>query len=238
MFRLSIAAALLLVVGSAAHAQGKLEIVGGDRYDWGTVRPGKLTAVIELKNTGSGELKIEEVRPTCYCTVAPLDKNLLKPGEIAKIDVTMDVTTKSGVMERTIIIRSTDSSRPKQILHLKATVKRDITVTPSDYLTVLDARQGVESVASAVSITNTGTETITIYPPDSVMGGAKVRFEMTEPKELKPGEMLEVRAHVTPLEPNKLDGTIWLRTTSTDIPVVELKLAGVFLPQSGEQTGK
>jgi hypothetical protein len=50
--------------------------------------------------------------------------------------------------------------------------------------------------------------------------------------------MLEVRAHVTPLEPNKLDGTIWLRTTSTDIPVVELKLAGVFLPQSGEQTGK
>ena len=232
---LSIAAVLFLVTGAMARAQGKLEIVGGDHYDWGTVQPGKLTTTVEVKNVGTGDLKIVEVRPTCFCTVAPIDKDLLKPGEIAKIDVTMDVTTKTGVMERAVIIRSSDSSQPKQVLHLKATIKRDLTLSPSDYFIVIDARQGVESLASAISISNSGTEAVTIYPPDTVIGRAKVRLEMTEPKTLKPGEAMEVRAHITPLERDRLQGSVRLRTTSVDMPTLELKLSGMFLPEEEQQ---
>ena len=83
LIRTLFAAAVVTVCASAAaSAQGTLEIIGGDTYDWGTVAPGKLTTTVEVKNTGAQDLKITEVRPGCGCTAAPIDKNLLNPNEI------------------------------------------------------------------------------------------------------------------------------------------------------------
>src|SRR5437667_12794840 len=71
-------------IDTSAKAQpvGKIEIVGGDTYNWGNVQPGELKATIQVKNTGQGDLKITDVHPGCGCTVtSPIDKNPLKPGE-------------------------------------------------------------------------------------------------------------------------------------------------------------
>ena len=46
------AVALIFVMAGAAYAQGKIEVVGGDTYDWGAVSPAKLKSVIEVKNVG------------------------------------------------------------------------------------------------------------------------------------------------------------------------------------------
>src|SRR5687768_6438622 len=60
--------ALLILAGGSALAQGKVEVVGGDRYDWGRVAPGNLTATIVVRNAGTGVLNISRVQPGCGCT--------------------------------------------------------------------------------------------------------------------------------------------------------------------------
>jgi len=233
---LSTVAASLLLCSGALHAQGKLEIVGGDTHDWGTVAPAKLTTVVKVKNVGSGDLNVLEVRPTCLCTIAPIDKNLLKPGEVAQINITLDASSKSGLVERNIIIRSNDSSNPQQTLHLRATIKRDLTLTPANYLVVQGGRKGVESPATAIVITNTSDAPITIFSPGAPQGNVKARFEMPPQKELKPGEQLELKAFITPLDAAGMSGNIKVKTTSQQTPFIELVIAGTMAQDDKSQS--
>ena len=225
-------AAIAVSAGSIASAQGKLEIVGGDTYDWGTVAPGKLTTTVEVKNTGGEELKITEVRPGCGCTAAPIDKNLLKPGEVGKINITLDVTTRTGPVEKTVSITSSDSAQAVRILHLKANIKRAVTFTPSQYFVVTEGKMGVESPATSIRIANTSDAPLTIYPPEFGQGNVKVRFDLKEKKELKPGEEYELKAYVTPTETETLYGSAKMKTSSTESPSVDLTISGTMSRQT------
>lgn len=225
----AVAAAVVLYGGVAVHAQSKMEIVGGDTYDWGTVAPGKLQTVVQVKNVGTQELKINEVRPSCGCTAAPIDKNLLQPGEIGKISITLDVSSRSGPVEKTITITSNDSTAPVRTLHLKADVHRAITVTPMQYMLVNDGKVGVASQASAMMIKNTSDKPITIYPPELVPGGnIGVVFNLSAKRDLKPGEEFELKATVTPKEERSLYGTAKMKTTSTEMPVIDFTINGTM----------
>jgi hypothetical protein len=233
------AAVVAVCASAAASAQGKLEIIGGDTYDWGTVAPGKLTTTVEVKNIGNGDLKISEVRPGCGCTAAPIDKNLLKEGEIGKINITLDVTARTGPVEKTVSITSSDSSQAVRILHLKANIKRAITFTPSQYFVVTEGKMGVESPATAIRIANTSDAPITIYPPEFTNGNVKVRFDLKEKKDLKPGEEYELKAYVTPLEGETLYGAAKMKTSSNESPSIDLTISGTMArptPQTSQST--
>lgn len=236
-YALAIAAVGSLGAG-ALHAQGTLEIQGGDTHDWGLVAPGRLTTIVKLKNVGSGTLNISEVRPTCLCTVAPIDRNMLEPGEIAHIDVTLDVTGKSGLVERNIVIRSSDSANPQRILRLKASVKRDLTITPSSYLVLNGGKKDLESAADPIVITNTSSAPITLYPPSAPQGNLKARFDMKEPRELKPGEQLELKGFITPLDAKSVSGTIKMKTSSPQFTFIDLVVTGTMAPEDKSQSSR
>jgi hypothetical protein len=214
-----------------AYAQPKLEIVGGDTHDWGKVKPGKLTTVVQVKNAGTTELKISKVQPACGCTAAPIDKDLLKPGEIGKISITLDVTSRSGPVDKTVSIESNDSSAPMRTLHLKADVRRDITVTPMQYMMVTDGKVGVETPASVVKIKNTGDAPFKIDVPQLVDGATfGVRFDLKESRELKPGEEFELKAYVTPKDSKSITGTIKMKTSNSEMPSIDIPITGTMAP--------
>jgi len=235
--RMLLAAAVVAVGASAAaQAQGKIEIVGGDTYNWGTVAPGKLKTVVEVKNVGMGDLSITQVRPSCGCTAAPIDKNLLKPGETGKISITLDVVSRTGPIEKTITITSSDSTSPIRVLKLVADVKRSLVFTPSAAtLVVNEGKLNAESPATTVRLANASDAPFTVYPPELTKGKLKVRFDMTEPKELKPGEELEVKAYVTPLDKESIYGTVTMKTTNKEYPSVDLYIAGTLAAPADAQ---
>lgn len=230
MIRGGIAAvALAFVAGATAFAQPKMDIIGGDTHDWGTVAPGKLTTVVELKNVGNSELKIADVRPGCGCTAAPIDKNLLAPGEVGKISITLDVSQRSGPVDKIVTITSNDSTAPSRVLHLKADVRRAITCTPMQYMLVTNATKGVETASSPMTIKNTSDAPITFEVPTLADGGnISVRFDMTAPKTLKPGEEFPLVAHVTPKEATSLYGVIKVKTSNTEMPTFDVSLSGTM----------
>jgi uncharacterized membrane protein len=227
--RILATAALALVAGTVAYAQPKLEIVGGDTHDWGTVAPGKLTAAVQVKNTGNVDLKITDVHPGCGCTAAPIDKNLLKPGEIGTINITLDVTSRTGPTEKIVTITSNDSTNVSRVLHLKADVHRAVTVTPMQYMLVNNANLGAEAAATAITIKNTSDAAFTVQAPKlSADANFAARFDMKGSKELKPGEQFELKTFVTPKDAQSIIGTISLKTSSTETPSIDIPVSGTM----------
>ena len=123
----------VLMIASVAYAQPKLEIVGGNSYDWGKVGPkdSPLKTKVKIKNTGNEQLIITNVKPSCGCTTAPLDKDKLNPGEVATIDVSFNVGSRAGVNSKTIRISSNDPANSTTIFRLSADVQKEVTVSPA-----------------------------------------------------------------------------------------------------------
>ncbi|KXK58023.1 MAG: DUF1573 domain-containing protein [Chlorobi bacterium] len=225
-------AALALVTASATAQQqpGKIEIVGGATYDWGNVAPGDLKATIEVKNVGEGVLNVKEVRPGCGCTAAPIDKNILNPGEVGKISVTLRASTSTGPLQKSITVTSDDPQTPVTIIYLKANVKRPFRVDP-DWISVLNGKVGVES-AVTVNIQNTGEEELMIFPPEANVT-ATVRFDLTTPKNLKPGESTPLTVFVTPTKTGPIAGQVKIKTSSKEMPEKAVDVVGSDVTAAG-----
>ena len=76
---------VLLTISVFAQAGPKV-IIQPEKYDFGEVTEGKVLSYdFTIKNGGSDVLQIKDVRPTCGCTVAKIDKKELKKGESTKL---------------------------------------------------------------------------------------------------------------------------------------------------------
>jgi hypothetical protein len=231
MIRAAGAAIALILATGAASAQPKLEIVGGDTHDWGKVKPAKLTAVVEVKNAGNADLNITEVRPGCSCTATLIDKNILKPGEIARINVSLEASNHAaGPIEKNVTITSNDSANTHRILNLKADIYRAVTVLPAQYLLVNNATKGTEITASPLTIKNTGDAAFTVQVPKLTNGNVKMRFDMKEARQLKPGEQLVLTAYVTPQDVQSIMGNVTIATSDKDTPSLDIRLSGTMAP--------
>ena len=200
-------------VAGDPSAPPTLEIVGGDTIDWGEVGGGELEQELRLVNAGGGTLEILNIKPSCGCTTAPIDKDKLASGEEATVKVTMDVATRTGPTQKTITITTNDSTQPNRLVYLKANVVRDIAAEPSHFL--ISGVQPGETGSSTINIVNTGTEPITVQPP-KLAGSTlmRVTFDMTAPATIAPGDSLAVTASATAPDPKPTSVPVTFATDS------------------------
>lgn len=117
-----LALALAWLPASAAAPRALLS-VDPDGFDFGTVRQHRaLHKEFTLRNDGDAELAIREVATDCGCAVAELARERLGPGESVALRVTLQLRNERGRVERRVLIRSNDASRPVYTLRLVATV--------------------------------------------------------------------------------------------------------------------
>lgn len=107
-----------------------------------------------LKNTGAADLEIKKVQPACGCTTAELDKNIIPPGDSAKIAAKLSLAGRSGEVQKTILIESNDQANPALQLAIKGIVGNEFQVTPP-ILILHQPAQG-EPATGAVQITSNG----------------------------------------------------------------------------------
>lgn len=207
--------ALMLFFPVLLLAQPKIEIVGGDSYDWGTVKPTQdpLKAKVKIKNVGNEVLKITEVKPGCGCTTAPLDKNELKPGEEATLDVTLRIAGYSGNVVKSIRIASNDPNNPSKYLYLKANVFHPISVTPTSYFAFNEMTVGQEATAK-VTLKNNTNESIIIS--DVQVAPENLNVNLPKKLTLKAGESYEIVAKVVPDKKGYFNCTIKMKTSNPD----------------------
>jgi len=203
------------------NAQPKLEIIGGDTFNWNNVTPREspLKATIILKNTGKERLLIDHVRPSCGCTAVLLDTNQLEPGQTAKLDVKLNVANKPGSVEKSVSIASNDPVNPNVNLYLKAVVHVDIEVSPYQYFNFNQMKLG-EETSSKVKLINHSKMNITFFDISITPDYVKVNL----PKELvlKPNEEFEIIASVTPKVKGYFGCSLKLKSSHPEYPLIEI----------------
>lgn len=138
---LAVTITLLLLVQSGCQEQTKSPDVSKAEetpritfeetaYDFGEVSSSrKYTGQFIFSNTGSGILKINEVKKCCGAVVK-LDKEELAPGESGTLKVEYTANPRSGSIYRLIRVYSNDETKPKVELTIKAKIVQKISYKP------------------------------------------------------------------------------------------------------------
>lgn len=245
--------AVLGFVATTSFAQPKLEIVGGESYDWGKVKPppeGHLEAEIKMKNVGDRAMKITEVRPGCGCTKTDPDKFELAPGEVSTMKVKLNISpAQSGPITKNITVSWADLDGMKAqatfradgtpmpvgadttvrsgYVWLKADIQRALMFTPSMYFSFVDLKVGQESSAK-MEIINNSDQDITFS--DWTTEGGLVCNQATRVT-LKPTQKMEVSVKLVPTAKGNYAGGVKVKTTNPENADLDLKAYG-FVQES------
>ena len=91
-------------------------------YNFGRITEGdEVEHEFTFTNTGTGNLIITSVKPSCDCTVPTWPRRPIKPGQSNKIKVIYKSKGKSGMQHRTIEVLA-NSTPNKRILSIDAEV--------------------------------------------------------------------------------------------------------------------
>ena len=217
-------ALLLTAAAGSALAQGKVEIVGGDRYDWGTVSPGQLKTTIVVRNAGNDVLNISRVQPSCGCTSSPIDKNVLQPGETGSIAVTLNATG-NGPIVKMLTVYSDAPGDTAHAIQLAATIRQKIAYEGNNFFLLNEAKPKAVNNAT-ITIINNGDENLTIFPPTLVTGNVDVKFPLKKKTVIKPGGRLELKAQIIPRAVGPMNGEVAVKTSSTETPELRFNIWG------------
>lgn len=228
MKKITLFAGMFLLFTISVFAQPKIEIIGGDTYNWGDVKlsEGPLKATVKLKNTGNEELIIQNVKPSCGCTTAPLDKDRLKPGETAKVDITLKIS-HGGPISKNIRVASNDPNVPNKNLTIKANVIEMLKIEPTSYIRFQELQVGKESMAS-LSLFNNDKIPMKVKKSDIEPSYMIVNFVTAKGEVLNneaviaPGQKIDVRVKVTPQASGYFKSKINLTSDHPDHKSIEI----------------
>lgn len=108
---MTVRSALLVLAATFAaglHAAPKIEC-DQPKYDFGTsLNDQTIEHVFTLRNAGDEELVIQNVQPSCGCTLAELGDRNLAPGETTTVKARLDLTNRLGRQDKHISVFSND----------------------------------------------------------------------------------------------------------------------------------
>lgn len=220
MKRIILLVSLFALTAAVLSAQPKLEIENGNEYNWGKVKPDNspLKAKVKIYNNGNAELVITNVRPGCGCTTAPLDKYKIPPGDFANLDITLNVSSNTGSVIKSILIESNDSERKSFHYYLKAIIDRAIEVNPQ-FLAYNELYSGKEASAKTI-LKNTTANNIIITGIEVQPATLKTNLKVNDI--IPSNGELALEAILTPTSTGMNNIKVTLKTNCPDAPTIEI----------------
>jgi uncharacterized protein (DUF58 family) len=127
-FVLFLALALLGLLALAACSSGEPQIdLETTRLELGDVPNGQVVErEVTVRNTGTGELVVEEISTSCGCTSATLEPMQLAPGESGVLHIEFDSGAHgeelTGPLVRQVFLNSNDPAQPEATVELSVNV--------------------------------------------------------------------------------------------------------------------
>lgn len=196
------------VPAHSGDAQPRIEATPMN-VDLGTIDEGvRSKAIYNIKNTGTAELVIFDVKPTCGCTVASLSSKKVAPGDTATLEAIYDSHNANGGVRRFINIQSNDPKNSTLTLGISANViaKPAPEINFSVYnATNLQLASGGTATRS-ITVTNTGQLDLVIDEVTTSQGAAALLGSISAPAgkttkgalTLKPGESKKLEITISP----------------------------------------
>ncbi len=160
-------------------------------WDFGHIpKTGKVVHTYQIKSVGEDTLIIAKVRTTCGCTSAPLSKDILAPGETARLDVIFDPAKITvGETTKRLHVVCNDPNNPLAEIRFRAKIGDGsslVKITPAfvDFDTVL---AGAETVRT-LTIENTSGEKLSLTRVEGP--GDDVKLDLKN-QVLQPGQIIQ-----------------------------------------------
>jgi hypothetical protein len=197
-----------------------------NEYDFGKIVSGEqVKYAFVVSNAGDQTLVISRVAPGCHCTSVLNHCDKVEPGKTGEISLQFDSGAFHGPITRSIAVTSNDKIAPVQTVYLKGTIWRPIEVNPQfAYITV-----GSETASNASTIVHISVQydkPVTLSDPTSVNGAFKAEL-----KPITPGKEYDLTIYaMPPLPPGSTTGTIAVKTSLTNMPVLNVTTIAIVQP--------
>lgn len=113
-------------------AQAPRLVVAPSEYRFGVVSRGTVVrATYKLYNVGEGILQIQEIKPSCSCSVLEWERRDLKPGDSLQIQVSFNTAGKIGPQRKTFTVLSNASNSPT-FFYMQGEVQASSVYAPAD----------------------------------------------------------------------------------------------------------
>lgn len=200
------------------YGQPKLEIEGGDAYNWGKVsgKDGALKASIHFSNKGDKDLEISGVKPGCGCTTPSWVTKTIKPGETVDLGIGLNIGASTGDIIKNLTITSNDPAQPTKVYYLKATIQRMLTATPA-YFAFNELEVGKEATAN-VKITNSSDSDINLTD----IAASGVTLSIGKTAIVKAHSDLDVVAKFTPKIAGPVSMSVSMKTSHPEYPTFDI----------------
>ncbi len=214
-------------VFTTVYAQPKVQVEGGDTYDWGKVKPAQspLKSVLKVTNAGNELLRISDVKVGCGCTTTGIEKKELAPGETTSLSVSLNIGANTGGITKTVTIMSNDPNAPTKMILLKAEIVRAIQFSPSQYFAFNDMKIGSQSV-STVKIKNTTSQDIVLTDIEATNG---LKQNLKNKTTIKANSEIEMTVKVKATAKGYYNGVVKMKTNNPDFPLIEVPAYGNVL---------
>lgn len=177
----------------ATQKVGKIEVVNGAELDFGVMMRGtKRSHKFIFKNVGDGDAKIWFKTSTCKCTVGKFTDATLKPNEETEVELEWKAENSADEFSQTATIGSNCPSQEEIKLSIRGRIGQAYMFDPPAYAhgdiysnqeTVIQFR--IYSMQAVPMNLGSG------QTKDSVLS-KKVKVEVGEEREIKPGEFPEM----------------------------------------------
>lgn len=124
----------------------KIEVVGGETFDFGVMEPGgRGNHSFVVRNIGEGPLELQIAGSTCKCTVGTLSDSTLAAGGETTIDLAWEAKSSSEEFGQSAILKTNDPNRGELNLIVRGRVINTMTMVPRN-LSFGDTESGMPIV--------------------------------------------------------------------------------------------
>src|SRR5438093_10263827 len=87
----------------------------------------------KYQNTGKTPVHFKSVHPSCGCTTAQTQKDVVQAGEKGEITATFNIGDRTGIQTKTVTVETDDPDPKKatQVLTLKAVIPQALEINPA-----------------------------------------------------------------------------------------------------------
>lgn len=184
----------------AAAGRPRLEL-DGTRRDLGVVTPReKMSLEFQLRNPGARNLTVSNLRSSCGCAPATIDKNPIPPGETATIAVSFQTPEAAGLVGHAVLFETDDPDHAAVQLGFQVMVQRPVESTPPNlYVGVMMCGQQVAHELELCTTAGDAFAVTEVQPSASWIRAEPIastaphrrRFRITVTGGLKPGKFSE-----------------------------------------------
>lgn len=211
---------------TTAFAGAKLDI-SSTTFDFGIIpQVGKVSHTYYMKSTGTDSLRILGIKPGCGCTKAPLEKEVVAPGDSTGVEL---IFTSSeayrGKTQKTATVTCNDDERGSFLLRFSAQFNtvpdsaKPIQLAPWS----LEIAEGERARELSIAVKNVSDQPLTLKMASLPLGFLKVTLPATP---IAPNQTAAIKVQVDPkCKANAFEKSFTLecsddQTTHFTVPVV------------------